>query len=97
MKAIICEMCNGNELIKQDGLYVCQNCGTKYSTEDAKKLIVDISGSSIKVDESDKTDRFRKLARSARSMNNTQKACEYYNQLVVLCPDDWEAIFFSVY
>ncbi|MDE5740834.1 MAG: hypothetical protein K2H90_00125, partial [Oscillospiraceae bacterium] len=38
MKALICEMCGGRDLVKQDGLYVCQNCGCKYSTEEAKKL-----------------------------------------------------------
>ncbi len=31
-------MCGGRDLVKQDGLYVCQNCGCKYSTEEAKKL-----------------------------------------------------------
>lgn len=97
MKAIVCEMCNSNDVVKQDGLYICQNCGTKYTAEDAKKLMVDISGSSVKVDETEKVERYRKLAREARGMGNIQKAGEYYNQLVVLCPDDWEAVFFSVY
>lgn len=97
MKAIVCEMCGGKDVIKQDGLYICQSCGTKYTTEDAKKLMVDISGSSIKVDESEKAESYRKLAREARKMDNIQKAAEYYNQLVTICPDDWEAVFFSVY
>ncbi|MDE6747239.1 MAG: TFIIB-type zinc finger domain-containing protein [Oscillospiraceae bacterium] len=38
MKAMICEMCGGRDLVKQDGLYVCQHCGCKYSTEEARKL-----------------------------------------------------------
>ena len=38
MKAMICEMCGGKDLVKQDGLYVCQNCGCKYSNEEEKKL-----------------------------------------------------------
>lgn len=97
MKAIVCEMCSSNDVIKQDGLYVCQSCGTKYTTEDAVKLMVDISGSSVKVDETDRQASYRKLAREARKMENVQKANEYYNQLVRLCPDDWEAAFFSVY
>ena len=37
MKQIICEMCGSNDLIKQDGIYVCQMCGAKYSVEEAKK------------------------------------------------------------
>lgn len=40
MKPLTCEMCNSTEIIKQDGLYVCQSCGTKYSTEEAKKMMV---------------------------------------------------------
>ena len=39
MKQLICEMCGGNDLIKQDGVFVCQNCGTKYTVEEAKKMM----------------------------------------------------------
>ncbi len=97
MKAIVCEMCNSNDVVKEDGFYICQNCGTKYTAEDAKKLMVDISGSSVKVDETEKVERYRKLAREARAMRNIHRAGEYYKELVTLCPDDWEATFFSVY
>ena len=44
MKALTCEMCGSNNLIKQDGEYVCQHCGTKYTTEEAKKLMIEVSG-----------------------------------------------------
>lgn len=97
MKAIVCEMCSSNDVVKQDGLYVCQSCGTKYTVEDAKKLMADVSGSTVKIDDTDKKEKLRQLAREARQMSNAAKAGEYYNQLVVLCPDDWEAMFFSVY
>ena len=39
MKQLTCEMCGGIELLKQDGVYVCQHCGTKYSVEEAKKMM----------------------------------------------------------
>ena len=29
MKRLTCEMCGGTDLIKQDGVFVCQNCGKK--------------------------------------------------------------------
>ena len=38
MKQLTCEMCGGVDLIKQDGVFVCQNCGMKYSVEEAKKM-----------------------------------------------------------
>lgn len=42
MKQLICEMCGGNDLIKQDGVFVCQNCGTKYTVEEAKKMMKEV-------------------------------------------------------
>ena len=41
MKQLICEMCGGSDLIKQDGVFVCQHCGTKYSVEEAKKMMLE--------------------------------------------------------
>lgn len=37
MKQMVCEMCGGTDLIKKDGVFVCQTCGCKYSIEEAKK------------------------------------------------------------
>ncbi|MBR2506326.1 MAG: TFIIB-type zinc finger domain-containing protein [Bacilli bacterium] len=45
MKQLTCEMCGSNDLIKQDGVFVCQSCGCKYSVEEAKKMMVEVSGS----------------------------------------------------
>ncbi len=39
MKPLTCEICGSTNLTKQDGVFVCQNCGCKYSVEDAKKLM----------------------------------------------------------
>lgn len=41
MKQLTCEMCGGTDLIKQDGVFVCQSCGCKYSIEEAKKMMVE--------------------------------------------------------
>jgi uncharacterized Zn finger protein (UPF0148 family) len=37
MKQIVCEACGSKDLVKQDGIFVCQHCDTKYSTDDEKK------------------------------------------------------------
>lgn len=51
MKAMVCELCGSNDLVKQNGAFVCRHCGTKYSVEEAKKLMgsdtVDVSGSKV--------------------------------------------------
>lgn len=103
MKAIVCEMCSSNDVVKQDGLYVCQCCGTKYSPEEAKKLLVelsgtvDVSGSTVKIDQSGLADNYLLLARRAAEEGNDEKAAKYYELLAVNRPNSWEANFYSVY
>ena len=41
MKQLTCEMCGSTDLIKQDGVFVCQTCGCKYSVEEAKKMMIE--------------------------------------------------------
>lgn len=41
MKQLTCEMCEGTNLIKIDGSFTCQSCGTKYSVEEAKKMMLE--------------------------------------------------------
>lgn len=37
MKQLTCEMCGSTDLMKQEGVFVCQSCGCKYSVEEARK------------------------------------------------------------
>lgn len=41
MKQLTCEMCGSTDLLKQDGVFICQSCGTKYSLEEAKKMMAE--------------------------------------------------------
>lgn len=43
IKALKCEVCGG-DLSKKDDGFVCDYCGTKYSVEEAQKLLVQIDG-----------------------------------------------------
>lgn len=92
MKAMICEMCGGNNLIKEDGLFVCQNCGTKYTVEEARKLL-----GTVKIDKSDETKKLLVLARRARDENNSENAQKFYGLALQNDPNNWEASFFYVY
>ena len=66
MKQLTCEMCGSTDLMKQDGVFVCQSCGCKYSVEEARKMMVegtvDVSGSTVKVDTSDQLNKLLVLA-----------------------------------
>ena len=90
MKAMVCEMCGSNDLVKQDGMYVCQSCNTKYSIEEARKLFVQI-------DNSAKLDNYYQLARRARDNNNTADAEKYYDIIRQEDANSWEANFYAVY
>lgn len=37
--AIQCEICDSTNLLKQEGVFVCQDCGAKYTTEEIKKMV----------------------------------------------------------
>lgn len=101
MKRIVCEMCGSNDFIKQDGTYICESCGTKYSVEEAKKMMiegtVDVSGSTVKVDTSGELANLYKIARRAKDDNNGENAAKYYDMILVKDPTSWEAAFYIVY
>ena len=64
MKAVKCELCGSTDIKKVDGEYECQYCHTRYSTEEAKKLMVEIEGT-VKIDTSSKKTNLEKLAERA--------------------------------
>ena len=68
MKAIVCEMCSSNNVVKKDGVFECQNCGTKYSVEEARKLMiegtVEVTGT-VQVDNTTTISNFLSLAEDA--------------------------------
>lgn len=42
MKKMVCDLCESTEFVKADGFFECQSCHTKYSEEDAKKLLKEV-------------------------------------------------------
>lgn len=89
MKQLVCEMCGSTDVIKQDGMYVCQACGVKFSVEDAKKMMVT-------VDNTKKLENLFKVARQALEGNDFKKAAEYYDLILQEDGDNWEATFFNL-
>lgn len=95
MKQLTCEMCGSTDLIKKDGMYVCQSCGTKYSVEEAKKMMiegtVDVSGSTVKVDNTAAISNYMKMANSAYESGNNKEAESYCNKIIEIDPTYAEA------
>lgn len=96
MKAIVCEMCSSHDVVKDGEFYVCQSCGTKYTVENAKKLMVEVEGS-VKVDQSGALNNYLTLARQAKQEGNSQNAAQYYELAKTLDGKNWESYFYSVY
>lgn len=103
MKQIVCEVCGSNDLVKEDGCFICQYCGAKYSPEEAKRLIVevngkvDVSGSKVTVDNTSFVERSLENARRAKAKEDWEECEKYYNMVEQYEPTNIEAIFYSSY
>lgn len=97
MKSMVCEMCGSNDIVKKDGLYVCQFCGTKYSVEDAKKMMIDgtvnVQGT-VKIDKSETVQKNLMNARRTYADEDYEEAEKYYGIVREELPDNLEAMFF---
>ena len=96
MKQLTCEMCGSTDLLKQDGVFVCQTCGTKYSVEEAKKMMIEgtvsVSGT-VRVDNTDKIKNYYEMAQSAYDAGNKEEAESYCNRIIEIEPQNPEAWF----
>ena len=90
MQAIRCELCGSQDIVKEDGLFVCRNCKTKYSPDEARKLV-----GTVKIDNSETVENLFTLARRAFQTRNYADAERYYTMILPEAPDNVEACFFS--
>lgn len=90
MKRLTCEMCGGTDLIKQDGVFVCQSCGCKYSVEEARKMMVEVSGT-VEVKNAAQLENVLKLANSSFESKNYAQAEEFCNQVIAMDDKNYEA------
>ena len=106
MNKLKCEMCGSNDLIKTDGVFVCQSCGCKYSVEEAKKLMIDgpveVTGTvkvaePVKVDNTTRIANLYQLAQTDIDKSDCGNALKYYESIIVEEPTSWQAHFFIPY
>ena len=98
MKQLTCELCGSTNIVKQDGMFICQECGTKYSLEEAKKLLVEIDAPAAapapsKTDNSGLISNYYSMARNAMDASNNAEAENYCNKILELDPTEYEAWF----
>lgn len=100
MKPLTCEMCGGTDVVKQDGLFVCQYCGTKYSVEEARKMMiegtVEIQGT-VQVDNTAQLQTSLLNARRAREVGNWDGVEKHYQQAETLDSNCIEATVYIAF
>ncbi|MDY5940713.1 MAG: TFIIB-type zinc finger domain-containing protein [Eubacteriales bacterium] len=100
MKQLTCEMCGSTDLVKQEGVFVCQSCGTKYSVEEARKMMVEgtveVRGT-VTVDNSSAVEKYVANARRALDKQDWEEVEKYYNLVEQNSTNNIEAVFFSSY
>lgn len=87
-------MCGSTDLMKQDGVFVCQSCGCKYSVEEARKMMVEgtveVAGT-VKVDDTAKIENYLDLSKNAYDSGNGQSAFDYANKALEIAPKNSRA------
>lgn len=94
MKKFVCEMCSGNDLIKEGDYFVCQSCGTKFSPEDAKKMFVE---GTVKIDNSDLISNILIVAKTALKNFDYALAKDKFTELLNYSPNSAEYSFYRLY
>lgn len=94
MKQLTCEMCGSTEMLKQNGVFVCQTCGTKYSVEEARKMMnegaIEVQGT-INVHNAAQLENLLNLARNSFDSKNYAQAEAFCNQIIAMNDKHYEA------
>lgn len=93
MKQLKCEACGSMDLVERDGYYVCKFCDTKYTLEEAAKLVE----GTVTIDNCERLANLYVAARRAKDMNSYSQAASYYREILALDPQNWEPTFYSVF
>ena len=87
--SIICKSCGSNEIKEQNGMYVCQICGTKhYLSEDGNNVNIYVDGLPLTVDKQ------YAAARTAYEHGNYQQALRLYSELNTSNRTHWEPAYY---
>lgn len=96
MNKLTCEMCGSNDLIKEDGCFVCQGCGTKYSVEEAKRMMVD-GIVNVKVDKNSDIETIYNSAIEALNSEDFEKAKDLFKEIDKLDSKNYKAKLYYAY
>lgn len=85
MKKLVCELCGSTDLIKKDGVYVCESCGSKFTVEEARKMMVEGTVSvkgTVQVDDTNRLQNYFVQAEAALETGDKEKASNYCDKIL---------------
>ncbi len=92
--AMKCPNCSANiELDDSREFGFCSYCGTKVMQE---RIIVEHKGG-VALDNTEKLKNLHILAERALNSGDNTKAREHYDEILLESPNDWKAVFYSVF
>lgn len=83
VQALICELCKGNSFSKLDDFFQCDFCRTKYSLEQAQKLMVE---GTVTVDRSGEAENILMLAEKSLNHGNALEGHEGAKRVLEIDP-----------
>ena len=98
MNKLVCETCGSTNIIKTNGLFVCQSCGVKYTAEEIKKILL-----TVQIDESDNLEneknRYTELAYKCLKTGDGKAAIQYANSALAIDPrlaSAWQVKMYAI-
>ena len=90
LKKLRCEMCGGTDLIKNNDFFECQNCGSKYSIEKIKEIIVNESFDP-NINNKENVKNYLNIAKNAYTANNITECENYCNKVLEIDSNNYGA------
>lgn len=98
MKRLVCDMCEGTDFVKENGVFVCQGCGCKYSVEEARRMMSEAPaapavqpGVEVQVSNAAQLENLLNLAQSSYDSKNYAQAEEFCNKVIAIDAQNFEA------
>lgn len=95
MKQLKCEICGGTDIKKiEEGVFCCDSCGCKYTVEQAKSLLTEITGTvkidgPVQVEGIQTVELILKNAETFVTLGDYEKAKRLYQELIDKYPQDY--------
>lgn len=92
MNYLKCEICGNTNLLKENGIFICQSCGIKYSIKEVQKMMnIDDSINRSPGSNEALKDNYLMMARNAVETRNYAEAISYCNKVIEINPKESEA------